>query len=157
MKKEINVDNSWSALDNRLQTLAQNMGESMEDYASRTMKLYNYWVDEHEITDNEIAKRILGQNIAQRFISNIRNKKTRDAMKMNGMRIDLKTITKNAITQDIITDADRPDVEVVCAFCSRRLHRQTQCETRERAILESNAASIDNTIGCTACNVVGHS
>lgn len=150
-------ENSWSAIENRLEHLRQAPGESMMSYTQKAKTLYNDYLALYGINQSNVVKQKTAREVAKQFIKNAASKKMREVLLAHGLNHDLSTITKVALEQEVLQLMDEPDLEVICSYCNKRGHRRRDCIVRDRAIRESNSLSNDPNIQCTKCDAIGHS
>lgn len=80
----IGLENSWSAIEYKLENLRQAYGESMLDFVQRTKALYCEYLTLYGQTPDETVKAKTSRDVSRKFIMGITNKRVKDALKNYG-------------------------------------------------------------------------
>lgn len=149
-------ENSWSAVEYRLDNLRQINGESMLAYTQKTTALYTDYLALYGVAPSHAVKQKTSRDIARQFIKGVASKAVKRALTSHGLTHELSIILKTALEQEVLQQMDEPDMELICMFCTNRGHRRRDCAIREKAIRDSNALSNDPNAQCHKCGSIGH-
>lgn len=152
LKRELNPQK----LRTRVNALSQNVGEKLSDYAKRAEDLMRDYEVLHGNQMNDTLRSTIELQIKEQFENGIFDRKTREAMTMAATE-KLQASINLALRIQTRREESVQANEIICAYCSRRGHRQVECRTRQEHLCQSNStASTSGEPLCTRCHFRGH-
>lgn len=152
LKRELNPQK----LRARVNALSQNIGEKLTDYAKRAEDLMRDYEVLHGNQMNDTLRSTIELQIKEQFENGIFDRKTRDAMTMAATE-KLQASINLALRIQARKEEGIQANEIICAYCSKRGHRQIECRTRQEHLCQSNAAAATSSEPfCTKCQFRGH-